>query len=213
MNKIIFKVSSNSNCSVPSCVQNWPILEKRLTHSAHSKITEGNKHLSQVNFHIWSLPKTQSLHKDIMFLAAQKLVGVQRKLNPVFEISLQQAAGLDENNPANFEPRLMSAEPDFGHLSCIWVYLQTEHVPPAWDNHHGSSWNPNDISLSTASSHCENQPEPGMFQRVCEFPIKGNKAQSTDKRWLFLSKAFPLCLAWHTGWEQIHQNCNLEWSK
>lgn len=39
------------------------------------------------------------------------------------------------------------------------------------------------------------------------------KTKLIDRRWLFLRKAFPLCLAWHGGWEQIHQNCNLEWSK
>lgn len=122
-----FKISSNSNCSVHLCVQNWPCLEKHLTYSAHSEITGGTKLLSQVNFHIRSitgLPKTPRIYS---VLAAQKLVGVQKKLNPLFEISLWKAAmGLA------------------GHL--------------------------NDISFSTASSHCENLP--GLFQRTCEFPIK-----------------------------------------
>lgn len=124
MSWIIFKVSSNSNCSVPLRVQNWPFLERHLTHSAHSEITEGTKHLSQVNFHIWSitgLPKTPSLHKDIMFLAAQKLVGVQKKLNPLYEISLQKAAGLEEVRSSQFWSMFDSAEPDFGQLSHLWV--------------------------------------------------------------------------------------------
>lgn len=77
--------------------------------------------------------RSVSSPKEITFLAAQKLVGVQKKLNPLFEICLWKAAmGLA------------------GHL--------------------------NDISFSTASSHCENLPEPGLFQRICEFPIKENKA-------------------------------------
>lgn len=61
--------------------------------------------MSQVNFHVGSitgLPQTPSLHKDIVFLAAQKLVGVQKKLNPLFEINLWEAAGLDEERSNQF---------------------------------------------------------------------------------------------------------------
>ena len=79
---------------------------------------------SQVNFHVWSitgLPKTPSLHKDIVFLAAQKLVGVQKKLNPLFETSLQKVVGLDEDRNLSHFWQVMVLSQISGPVSCISV--------------------------------------------------------------------------------------------
>lgn len=56
-----------------------------------------------------------------MFLAAQKLVGVQKQLNPLFKTSLQQAAGLDEDPNLNHFWQVMVLSQILGQLSYIYV--------------------------------------------------------------------------------------------
>lgn len=56
-----------------------------------------------------------------MFLAAQKLVGVQKQLNLLFKTSLQQVAGLDGDPNLNHFWQVMVLSQILGQLSYIYV--------------------------------------------------------------------------------------------